>query len=107
MLSRLLGERMLKRGQGHVVFISSLSGKGTTPVSSLYNATKFGLRGFALALRIDWEPRGVGVSCVNPGPIAEAGMFVDGGGTLPPGGQARSPEDVAAAVGKANTPKQG
>jgi short-subunit dehydrogenase len=101
MLARLLGERMLDRGAGHIVFISSLSGKTTTPVSSLYNATKFGLRGFALALRQDWEPRGVGVSCVNPGPIAEAGMFHDGGGSLPPGVKPRSPNDVAAAVVKA------
>ena len=100
-LTRVIGERMLGRGEGHVVLISSLSGKSTTPVTSLYNATKFGLRGFALALRADWEPRGVGVSCVNPGPIAEAGMFVEGGGQLPPGVSQRSPEDVAAAVEKA------
>jgi len=100
-LTRMIGERMLDRGEGHIVLVSSLSGKSTTPVTSLYNATKFGLRGFALALRADWEPRGVGVSCINPGPIAEAGMFVDGGGTLPPGVRARSPEDVAAAVVRA------
>lgn len=100
-LTRMIGEHMLSRGEGHIVLISSLSGKSTTPVTSLYNATKFGLRGFALALRADWEPRGVGVSCVNPGPIAEAGMFVDGGGTVPAGVSQRSPEDVAAAVVKA------
>jgi short-subunit dehydrogenase len=100
-LSRLIGERMLARGAGHIVFISSLSGKATTPVSSLYNATKFGLRGFALALRTDWQPRGVGVSCVNPGPISDAGMFHEGGGKLPPGVRTRSPEDVAAAVERA------
>jgi short-subunit dehydrogenase len=100
-LTRLIGERMLERGHGHVVFISSLSGKTTTPVTSLYNATKFGLRGFALALRSDWVPRGVGVSCVNPGPIAGAGMFHDGGATLPAGVKPRTPEDVAAAVVRA------
>lgn len=100
-LTRLIGEHMLARGHGHVVFISSLSGKGTTPVTSLYNATKFGLRGFALALRLDWEPRGVGVSCVNPGPIADAGMFHDSGVSLPAGVKQRTPEDVAAAVVRA------
>ena len=100
-LARLLGEGMLDRGEGHIVFMSSLSGKTTTPVTSLYNATKFGLRGFALSLRTDWDPRGVGVSCVNPGPIAEAGMFHEGGATLPSWVKARRPEDVAAAVVKA------
>jgi short-subunit dehydrogenase len=100
-LARRLGERMLERGQGHIVLISSLSGKSATPLSSLYNATKFGLRGFALALRQDWEPRGVGVSSINPGPIAEAGMFHEGGGTLPAGLRPSSPEDVADAVVRA------
>jgi short-subunit dehydrogenase len=103
MLSRLLGEHMLQRHSGHIVFVSSLSGKTTTPLTSLYNATKFGLRGFSLALRADWNPRGVGVSCINPGPIAGAGMFHDGGAELPPGVKARRPEDVAAAVVRAIT----
>jgi len=102
-LARLLGERMLARGHGHVVFISSLSGKTANPLSSLYNATKFGLRGFALGLRQDWGPRGVGVSCVNPGPIADAGMFHDAsaGVALPAGFRPKVPSDVAAAVVRA------
>ncbi len=100
-LARAIGDRMLARGEGHVVFISSLAGKITLPITSLYHATKFGLRGFSLALRADWGPHGVGVSCVYPGPIAGAGMFHDGGGTLPIGVRARSPEDVAAAVVRA------
>ena len=35
--------------------------------SSVYSATKFGLRGFSLALREDLAPKGVGVSVVLPG----------------------------------------
>lgn len=100
-LARLLGERMVGRGRGHLVFISSLSGKTATSLSSLHNATKFGLRGFALGLRQDWEPRGVGVSCVNPGPIGDAGGSHDGGAALPAGFSPKTPADVAAAVVKA------
>jgi NAD(P)-dependent dehydrogenase (short-subunit alcohol dehydrogenase family) len=102
-LARLFGERMLARGQGHVVFISSLSGKTANSMSSLYSATKFGLRGFALSLRQDWGPRGVGVSCVNPGPIGDAGMFHDATKdvALPAGFRPKLPDDVAAAVVKA------
>src|SRR5206468_9811573 len=44
---------MVSRGHGHVVFMSSIAGKSATPRSSVYNATKFGLRGFALALRAE------------------------------------------------------
>jgi uncharacterized protein len=100
-LSRLIGERMLARGSGHLVFISSLSGKVSSPSSCLYNATKFGLRGFAQGLRADWSPRGVGVSCVFPGFIREAGMFYEGGAKLPRGVGTRSPEEVAEAVVRA------
>ena len=49
-------ERMVERGSGHMVFIASLAGKAASPRSSLYNATKFGLRGFALGLRADLRP---------------------------------------------------
>ena len=44
---------MVERGSGHLVFVSSLSGKAASPRTSIYNATKFGLRGFALGLRTD------------------------------------------------------
>src|SRR4051812_46667051 len=66
-LSRELGLRMVDRGGGHIVLMSSLSGKAATPGSALYSATKFGLRGFGLGLRQDWASRGVGVSIVFPG----------------------------------------
>ena len=43
------------------------------PLSAIYNATKFGLRGFALGLRSDLDPLGVGVSIApSLGPQASA-----------------------------------
>jgi short-subunit dehydrogenase len=92
---------MVARGRGHMVFISSLSGKAASPASSMYSATKFGLRGFALALREDLRPHGVGVSTVTPGFIRDAGMFADAGVSLPWFVQTRSPEQVADAVVRA------
>ena len=71
------------------------------PGSSVYSATKFGLRGFALALREDLAPKGVGVSVVLPGFIRDAGMFADSGAKLPPCVGTKRPEDVARAVVKA------
>ncbi len=97
-LARALTPGMVERRRGHVVFMSSLQGKATTPVSSIYCAAKFGLRGFALALREDLRDYGVGVSVVLPGFIREAGMFAQSGVRLPPGVGTRSPRDVAAAV---------
>ncbi|MGH3517256.1 MAG: SDR family NAD(P)-dependent oxidoreductase [Haloechinothrix sp.] len=100
-LSKLIGERMLARGSGHIVFVSSLMGKSAGPSSSLYSATKFGLRGFSLGLRADWSARGVGVSAIFPGFIRDAGMFHEGGVKLPAGIGTRTPEDVSRAVEKA------
>jgi short-subunit dehydrogenase len=92
---------MVERGSGHLVFISSLSGKAASPRSSIYNATKFGLRGFALGLRMDLAPKGVGVSLVSPGFVREAGMFADSGAKPPPGLGTTTPGRVADAVVKA------
>lgn len=100
-LTRLLGAGMAERGAGHIVFISSLSGKTATPGSSIYSATKFGLRGFAQGLRADLRARGVGVSVVFPGFVSDAGMFADSGTSLPRGVGTRTPEDVAEATLKA------
>jgi short-subunit dehydrogenase len=97
-LARVLAPAMVARGRGHLVFISSLSGKSAQPASSLYSATKFGLRGFGLALREDLRGTGVGVSVVAPGFIRESGMFANTGAKLPPGVGTRTPQDVAAAV---------
>ncbi len=100
-LARALTPGMVERRRGHLVFMSSLQGMATTPVSSIYSAAKFGLRGFALGLREDLRPHGVGVSVVLPGFIRDAGMFADSGVELPPGVGTRSPEDVASAVVRA------
>jgi short-subunit dehydrogenase len=98
MLTHALSPAMASRRNGHLVYISSLSGKVAAPGSSLYNATKFGLRGFASAMRAELRSSGVGVSSIFPGFIRDAGMFADSGVDLPPGVGTRSPEQVADAV---------
>jgi len=101
LLARALEPAMLEKGSGHMVFISSLSGKSATPLSSIYNATKFGLRGFALGLRADLDPLGIGVSIVSPGTIREAGMYSDSGAPPIKGLGTGTPTQVASAVVKA------
>lgn len=101
LLARALFPQMVERGSGHLVFVSSLSGKVAPPRSSVYNATKFGLRGFALGLRADLAPKGIGVSLVSPGFIRDAGMFAESGAKPPPGMGTGRPEQVGAAVVKA------
>jgi short-subunit dehydrogenase len=74
-LAKALTGAMIARNAGHLVFVSSLAGKAASSGGSLYSATKFGLRGFALGLREDLRRHGVGVSVVSPGFIRDAGMF--------------------------------
>jgi short-subunit dehydrogenase len=97
-LARLLSEPMAARGSGHLVFMSSLSGKTASGGSAIYSATKFGLRGFALGLREDLRDRGVGVSTVFPGFIRDAGMFHEAKVELPGYVGTKTPQDVADAV---------
>jgi len=100
-LARHLAERMVARRSGHLVFMSSLSGKVAPPRTPIYSATKFGLRGFAQSLREDLRPSGVGVSTIFPGFVRDAGMFHDTGAKLPPGVGTVTPEAVADAVVRA------
>ena len=101
MLARELAPVMAERGYGHLVFVSSMSGKAASPGGSLYSATKFGLRGFAQGLSEDLHSAGVGVSTVFPGFISDAGMFHDSGVTLPRYVGTKTPDQVAKGVVKA------
>jgi short-subunit dehydrogenase len=98
LLARAFEKGMRERGSGHMVFVASLAGKAASPRSTVYNATKFGLRGFALALQADLAGTGVGASLVSPGFIREAGMFADSGAKSPAGMGTSTPQEVAAAT---------
>ena len=97
-MAHQLVPQLVARGSGGLAFISSLSGLAATARSSIYNATKFGLRGFALALHEELIDTGVAVSVVLPGFVSDAGMFADTGLKPPPGFGTRSPRQVAEAT---------
>jgi uncharacterized protein len=98
MLARALVPSMIEARRGHIVFVSSIGGRAAVPGNPLYHATKFALRGLAGGMRIDLRADGVGVSCVLPAFIRDAGMYAQSGARLPPGIGTRSPGDVADAV---------
>lgn len=101
MLTHALLPAMQQRRSGHLVYVSSMSGKVPTVRASVYGATKFGLRGFAGGLRDDLHGSGVGVSTIFPGPIKGAGMWEDAGIDLPRWVPTKSDADVGNAVVKA------
>lgn len=98
LMAKRLMAPMVERGEGQLVFVSSLSGKITSPGSALYSATKAGLRAFALGLRQDLRTAGVGVSTIFPGFISGAGMWAETGVQLPGYVRTKKPEDVADAL---------
>jgi len=65
---------LITSGEGHVVNISSLFGLLSIPGQSMYNATKYAVRGFTEALREEMLVAGhpVGVTAVHPGGIKTA-----------------------------------
>jgi short-subunit dehydrogenase len=66
-LTKALLPSMLARKSGHLVVISSLSGKISTPRRSAYAASKHALHGFFNALRAEVHHNGIGVTLVCPG----------------------------------------
>lgn len=101
LLSQALLPGMLERGRGKLVMIGSLAGKAGSPRSSIYNATKFGLRGFVFGLAQDLAGSPVSATLVAPGFVRDAGMFADSGASSPAGMGTTTPERVAASVLKA------
>lgn len=61
---------MVERGSGGLAFISSIAGKVGVPMRTAYCAVKFGLAGYADALRAELSQSGVGVHVVYPGSVA-------------------------------------
>lgn len=61
---------MLRRGRGHIVNVASVAGRLGAPFEAAYAASKFAVVGFTEALSVELSRSGVGVSMVNPGPVA-------------------------------------
>jgi len=61
---------MLARGKGHIVNVASIAGRIGAPFEAAYSASKFAVVGLSEAVAIEVGTKGVGISLVNPGPVA-------------------------------------
>lgn len=66
-ISRLLTPEMVKRESGHIINISSISGKQTYSKGSVYCASKHAVESLTRGMRLDMLPYGIRVSSVSPG----------------------------------------
>ena len=78
-LTKLILPEMIQRKSGHIVNISSVGGHMALPTTAPYGASKFGLRGFGLALHGELKEYGIKVSNVYPSftrtPILDSERF--------------------------------
>lgn len=58
---------MRRRGEGHIVNVSSVAGRVATRGAGVYNLTKFGVGAFSEALRQELVPHGIRVTLIEPG----------------------------------------
>jgi len=68
-LSKLVLAHMLKQGSGHLVVISSITGKFGFPWRTAYSASKHALQGYFEALRAELVNDHVDVTIVSPGRV--------------------------------------
>lgn len=55
--------------KGTIINITSIGGKMTLPLTSLYHATKFAVEGFSESLHYELAPHGISVKIVEPGGV--------------------------------------
>lgn len=61
---------MVERRRGHIVNIASIAGRLGAPFEAAYSASKFAVVGLSESLAAEVQALGIGVSLVNPGPVA-------------------------------------
>jgi NAD(P)-dependent dehydrogenase (short-subunit alcohol dehydrogenase family) len=64
--SKLAAQRMIPRGQGHVINVASLAGEGYIPGAATYCASKHAVVAFTDTARIEYRKSGVKFSMVLP-----------------------------------------
>lgn len=69
-LTQALLPQMIARGSGRIAMISSIAGKVGVPMRTAYCAAKFGIAGYADALRAEVAHRGLQVHNIYPGSVA-------------------------------------
>jgi NADP-dependent 3-hydroxy acid dehydrogenase YdfG len=70
--TRFAVEFMLKEQTGHIVFVSSLSGRFPGPEYPSYTASKAGLNAFADSIMFDLRRKGIKVTLIEPGAVDTA-----------------------------------
>jgi NAD(P)-dependent dehydrogenase (short-subunit alcohol dehydrogenase family) len=66
-MTRALLPQFRRQGSGHIVMVSSMSGRMGFPGIGSYSASKFALEGWSESLRYEMKPLGIQVALIEPG----------------------------------------
>jgi gluconate 5-dehydrogenase len=66
-LSREVGKRMVRRGRGSILMISSMAALMAIPQVAAYSVAKTSVLGLMLALVAEYSPHGVRINTIAPG----------------------------------------
>ncbi len=69
-LTREIAKKMVPRGKGSIVMISSMASQYGIPKVVAYSASKSAVEGMTRAIAVELSPLGVRVNCIAPGFIA-------------------------------------
>jgi NADP-dependent 3-hydroxy acid dehydrogenase YdfG len=67
--SRIMAEKMIARGSGHIVNIGSIAGKEVYENGNVYCASKHAVDALTRSMRIELAPKGVKVTGIHPGAV--------------------------------------
>ena len=90
--------RMLERGSGMIVNVSSVAGRLGNANEAAYSASKFALCGWSEAIAVDLWDTPVEIRLVNPGPIDTEIWDLPGNDAPLYDGPKISPDDMAAGI---------
>jgi len=68
-VTRAILPHFRKNKKGTIINITSIGGKMTFPLTSLYHATKFAVEGFSESLHYELAPHGIDIKIVEPGGV--------------------------------------
>ena len=90
--------RMLERGAGSIVNVSSVAGRLGNPKESAYSASKFALCGWSEALNVDLWDTPIEVRLINPGAIDTEIWYTPGEDDPIYEGEKEPPERIAEGI---------
>ncbi len=69
LVTKAMLPHLRENGGGTVINLSSVAGRLTMPLQSLYHASKWGIEGFSESLQYELKPFGIHVRIIEPGVI--------------------------------------